>query len=134
MAWTTSPPSGRVGYVLAPQEADEASFFLGAAHLDHPGKSLEITRIEPLMSPNVEYLGTFSIRPRDYRWTAVPDSDHGFPAAVMTDRHPALNTVIPATETGVSPPGWGQDSPPSVFLAIGSGLCRATWAPSTAYG
>lgn len=47
-------------------DPDRTAFYLGGLHLERPAKNVEVTDVEVLTSPNVEYLGAVAIWPRDY--------------------------------------------------------------------
>lgn len=67
-------------------------FIKGAA-----GKELEILEVRPLGSPNVAYLGAITVWPRDRG--SVSDGGEGFPTRGVDTYHPAIGTVVPASET-----------------------------------
>ncbi|MGQ0468217.1 MAG: hypothetical protein ACT4QG_23230 [Sporichthyaceae bacterium] len=106
--------TGSLGSIedLTPKQRDVS---LGAISIDEPGKEVEVLRVRALTSPNVEFLGAITTWPRDGRTSAL-GSALRFPAPDMTF-HPALGTVIPATETSYVI--GGEPEPRSVFVGAG---------------
>lgn len=107
-----------VGFTLPVMEPGKAEFFMGSIYLDHPGKSVEVLEVESLRSPNVEYLGAFTIWPRDFP-TNRQTVGRGYPPARLKDRHPAFGTVVPADETAFVPKGFEHRGAPPVVVNVG---------------
>lgn len=118
--------SGRVGELSAQHPRftyggvvmnKDLEFSLGLMHLEHPGKDVTVVSVEALTSPNVEYLGAFTIWPRDLpgdQFSVVP----GFPPKYGTAPRHQLSEVVSATETAVIIPGY-SDKPPGVSVVAG---------------
>jgi hypothetical protein len=78
---------------------------------DGAGKEIEILEVRPLGSPNLDYLGAITVWPRNGKDSTF-DGGEGFPADAIRTYHPALGTVIPASETGfVHPDEAGKPRP-----------------------
>jgi hypothetical protein len=106
------------GYKLFPMDPGKTEFFLGGLYLRQPGREVEIRDVKVLSSPNVEYLGAFTIWPRDYSANKLVVGP-GFPPSELKDRHPALGVKVPAAETGFMPADWSRPEPPPLTVAVG---------------
>jgi len=89
----TSP---RQMYVLYDAKPGDTDFALGNVMIFAPGKTVQILSAKALTSANVEYLGAYTVWPRDA--VAPPAVAEEFPYAEQKVRH-QLTEPIPATET-----------------------------------
>lgn len=103
------------GAVMTLEEPDK-TFTLSALYISHPGSELRVLEVEALTSPNVEYLGTVNVWPRDLATNAL-SVGHGFPAPEIKTHH-VMTEVVPAAETDV-PALPGVASQPALTLAVG---------------
>jgi hypothetical protein len=99
--------------VLPAMDPSNTNFSLGSLYINAPGQDVEVLSVEPLTSTNVEYLGAFTVWPRD-----MGGADYsfgpGFPAPEQPHRHPAIGVVVPAAETAAVPPDLGKPLPLTV--------------------
>lgn len=112
-AFGPTDPSTTYGVSLEKQETD---FTMGAFYIQRPGVTLTVLEVTPLVSPNVEFLGAFTVWPRDVPGSALSIGS-GFPPKEMTVRH-GLADVVPATETGFVPKG-DPGTPAPLTVAVG---------------
>lgn len=87
---------------MEPFSSDNRDFTVNAALLSEPGKVLEIIRLRTLTTPNVKYLGAFTVWPRNR--DSISETGFGFPEDGAQVWHPAFGTPIPAAETGFQHP------------------------------
>ena len=106
------PVAGAVMILKEP----EKTFTLSSLYIDHPGAELRVLTVEALTSPNVEYIGTVNIWPRDLATNALTVGP-GFPAPELKKHHP-MDQVVPAVETDI-PAMPGISSQPPLALAAG---------------
>ncbi|MGQ0625364.1 MAG: hypothetical protein ACT4PP_12045 [Sporichthyaceae bacterium] len=92
-------------------------FTVSSLYLRHPGKDITVLSVEPLTSPNIEYLGSFVVWPRDFRTHALT-AGRGFPSPLMPNRHP-LGELVPASETAYLELSDRNGNPAPVFVAAG---------------
>jgi hypothetical protein len=88
-------PDLTYGMPLEPQ--DNATFTLAMIYLRHPGREVKILEVEPLTSPNIEYLGAFTVWPRDFSNNKLSIGP-GFPPPELKVRH-ELGETVSAAET-----------------------------------
>jgi hypothetical protein len=93
----------------------KTSFTMSSLYLYDLGKDVQIVEVKARTSPNVEYLGAFTVWPRDFptnKYLGGPD----FPPARLKVRHP-IDETVPAAETTVLPEGYRK--PPPLTVALG---------------
>lgn len=120
-AWNDGPegfgptdPSTTYGVSL---DKDESDFTMGLLYIERPGAELEILEVHPLTSPNVEFLGAFTVWPRDFLTSSRLAVSPTFPPSRMKVRH-SLGEVVPAAETGFVPAG-ESEAPSPLTVAAG---------------
>jgi hypothetical protein len=101
---------------MAPLTPDQRDITLNGGLLDAPGQSIEILNVRTVATPNVTYLGAFTVWPRDR--DSSSDTDLGFPAEQARVIHPAFGVVIPANETAFRHPDETTASPVSVQVGF----------------
>lgn len=92
-----------------------AEFSMGGVRIFEPGKIVQIVSAKALTSRSVEYLGAYTVWPRDY--VPPPGTYAGFPYADQKVRH-ELTEPIPASETA----RFDSDSPMSVPITVTLGF------------
>lgn len=104
------------GEMILPRTTTD--FTMGQIYIERPGSEVEVLEVKPRTSPNVQYLGAFTVWPRD-----LPDNNVGssyqFPPRQPFDlaaRHP-LSEVVPALETAHIPAGDFTRPPPVGIFA-----------------
>jgi hypothetical protein len=103
-----------LGTFKQPGQDTFSAAYLG---LEDHGKDLEILKVEARTSPNVEYLGSVSMWPRDIEILgSYPGNKFGYPA--YKAHRPAFGTVVPAAELDYSPRGFDGE-PADLFLNAG---------------
>ncbi|MGQ0623712.1 MAG: hypothetical protein ACT4PP_03515 [Sporichthyaceae bacterium] len=98
-----------------------AEFSIGLMNLNHPGKNLTVLKVEALTSPNVEFLGAFTVWPRDAPENKV-GAQPGFPPKTVESFH-SIDERVPASETAVILPGYSETPPP---LEVAAGFRLAS--------
>lgn len=106
------PEAGAVMILKEPEKA----FTLSSLYISHPGAELRVLAVEALTSPNVEYIGTVNIWPRDLATNALTVGP-GFPAPELKKHHP-MDQLVPVEETDI-PALPGISSQPPLALAVG---------------
>ncbi|MGQ0625164.1 MAG: hypothetical protein ACT4PP_11025 [Sporichthyaceae bacterium] len=109
----TAPTLVYGGVVLKPSQA----FTIGDLQLEHPGKEIRVTGVEALMSPNVTYLGAFTVWPRDFRRNKL-GVGRDFPAPQLSGLRP-LGEPVPAAQTSVVLPGAAGGRPAPMQVVVG---------------
>jgi hypothetical protein len=85
-------------FTLQPLNPKDTAFSFGTSTLRESGKFVQVVSVEPVMSSGIEYLGAFTVWPRDIR--EASQGGPGFPEPTVKDRH-QLTEVVPAAETSV---------------------------------
>lgn len=102
---------------------NQPDFTMGLFLIERPGAEVTVVEVKPYTSPNVEFLGAFTVWPRDEPdnklqasrgFPPTPPRSHFDPAV----RHP-LGEVIPATETAHIPDDPDFTRPPPVRVMAG---------------
>ncbi|MGQ0466151.1 MAG: hypothetical protein ACT4QG_12600 [Sporichthyaceae bacterium] len=102
-----------LGTFRQPGQDTFSAAYLG---LEDKGKDLQILKVEARMSPNLEYLGSVAIWPRDVEANGGnPGNKFGYPAYAA--HHPAFDIVVPAKELDYQPKGFG--APADLFVTAG---------------
>ncbi|MGQ0464415.1 MAG: hypothetical protein ACT4QG_03740 [Sporichthyaceae bacterium] len=83
--------------------APGATFAMGNLRISEPGKTVQIVSAKALTSANVEYLGAYTVWPRDYFGITTDDT---FPSPAQKVRH-QLNEPVP--------PSWRSRILSSIF-------------------
>jgi len=98
-------------------DPSNTSFSLGSPMIKEPGKRVQVVSVEPLMSPNLEYLGAFTVWPTDDELYSI--GGPGWPDHNLPRRHP-LTEEIPAAVTAARPfpPGSAETHAP-VSVSMG---------------
>ncbi len=97
----------------------QPAFTMGAFLIDRPGTEITVLEVSPRTSPNVEFLGAFTVWPRDEPDNKLTTSRGFPPPRRLFDpavRHP-LGEPIPATETAHIPGGVYNEPPPVRVMA-----------------
>lgn len=104
-------------YETFPLDANQP-FSLGDIVIRDASAEVEILEIEPLASANVEYLGAFTVWPRDLiDYGAIGYAGPGFPAPAQRTNHPATGVVVPAEELTFVPSF--LDAAPPLTVTLG---------------
>lgn len=111
------PLNPQVTYGGVQMTADTQEFTIGNLRIERPGEEVTVLEVTALTSPNVEYLGAFTIWPRDFPTNKLV-AGPGFPPERMKDRH-ALGEGASAVETAFVPPGDTDGQPPPLAVAAG---------------
>ncbi|MGQ0845278.1 MAG: hypothetical protein ACT4QF_14215 [Sporichthyaceae bacterium] len=119
-ALTASEPL--VTVEVDPLPSKNPEFTSSVILISAPGKEVEILRLRPIATPNMTYLGAITVWPRDR--DSITDADLGFPGEGQRTYHPAIGTVIPASETGFRFPG--EDTSRPVWVNAGFRLASGT--------
>lgn len=99
-----SPLSGAgATFELEPLSPKKPDFTASTILINEPGKKVEILKLRPTTTPNVEFIDAVTIWPRDK--DSITDGGPGFPTDGMSTYHRAFGTVIPAAETAFRHPG-----------------------------
>jgi hypothetical protein len=85
--------------------------------LKHAEGDIEILKLVPLMSTNVEFLGAYTVWPRDFTGTYYAGGP-GYPAKDQPRRHPAFGEIVPADELGIVAPKAGA-TPAKLTISAG---------------
>lgn len=88
--------SPTTGYELYPYKTGK-EFSLGSLYIEKPEGDVQILAVKPLTSANVEYLGAYTIWPRDTVRASSSGGDD-FPAPFQEGYERQLNAVIPHEE------------------------------------
>lgn len=86
-----------VDFTLHPLEPAATSFTLGAISITEPGQDVQVLSVRPIYSDNLDYLGAFTVWPRDQRDSSLGVGP-GFPAKEQPHRH-SFDELVPAAET-----------------------------------
>lgn len=92
-----------------------AEFSMGGVRIFEPGKTVQIVSATALASTNLEYLGAYTVWPRDY--VPPPGAYEGFPYSDQKVRH-ELTEPIPASETARFDPDFPTSVPITVTLGF----------------
>lgn len=104
-------------YAGVPITESTSEFTIGNLTIREPGRTVTVLSVTPLMSANVEYLGSFTTWPRDYAKQALSVGP-GFPPKQMRVRH-ELQESVPAAETAFVRTGNTDGVPPPLAVAAG---------------
>ncbi|MGQ0847438.1 MAG: hypothetical protein ACT4QF_25245 [Sporichthyaceae bacterium] len=85
-------------YEPEPFPPDEAVFSMGNIDIAAPGAQVQIVKVEPLASPNLEYLGAYVVWPRDYEGGGLSIAA-AFPSEILQPKRHAIDEPIPTSET-----------------------------------
>lgn len=85
-----------VWYTLDPLRPSDTSFSLALLHIQDPGADLQVLDVRAHHSPNVEYLGAYTVWPSDAA-TAVQSGGPGYPMPEQKVRH-EITEPVPAFE------------------------------------
>lgn len=102
-------------FTLPPLDANKPEFSI-AVPITDKGKDIEILEFKARTSPNVEYIGSVAVWPRDLDVTqGQPGVLPGYPTGTL-GHHPA-DMVVPAAELLFEPKGFG--APGDLFVQAG---------------
>lgn len=123
IAWTLNksgdsfgPSKPRIGYGMSLNKTDPV-FTLGMLMIERPGRDITVLEVRPLMSANVEFLGAYTVWPRDLLGNVI-SAGLGFPPRESQVRHP-IGVLVPAEETAFVPAGDPEGEPPPLMVAAG---------------
>lgn len=108
-----TPP--RTAYGLYDKKPGDTDFSMGLLPISEPGKTVQILEAKALFTDNVEYLGAYTVWPRDF--VPPPGVGEGFPYPDHAVRH-QLTEPIPAAETALLDPEELQSIPIIVTLGF----------------
>lgn len=107
-----TPPEITYGMVL-PEATPE--FTMSMMYIERPGTDVTVLSVTPLTSPNVEFLGAFTVWPRDFGAYRI-DVTSRYPPKQAKARHP-IGELVPAAETAYTTDGGGSEP-----LAVAAGF------------
>lgn len=116
------PRRPRATFGLESLTPKQTKFTVSTVHINAPGQEVEILGLRPVMTPNLTYLGAVTVWPRAR--DSYSDGGPGFPSSAIKDFHPAIGTVIPASETAFKGPD--EETPNPVYVNAGFSLASGT--------